>query len=291
MRFRCKTTLSAVLLVLGTAALCAQASSDSSPSSAEYDALLAKASKLYYSAVRPGPAHGTLESFQCTIQPEWPTLLAAIDKATGRSTSSDAVGSNDPRLALLTPIAITEHVDITGRSTLDWNQPSSSEQSANPGSTEMLDRAHQTVEHALEGFFQFWTPFVNGTIIPSSSKGIEVERNDAGYSVRAALRDQKLNEVFSPDLTLKEFNVSMGGIGIRFMPTFDSTPEGLLVKAFDAHIQLPGTPAPPERRMQVAMDYQTVQGYQLPSHLALDVTGIGRAAFVFSGCTVQPAAK
>jgi hypothetical protein len=273
-------------LLTAATALNAQAPATAA-TAAENDALLAKAATLYYSAAKATPAHGALESFQCAVQPEWPALLSAIDKATGQAPAPP----NDPRLALLTPITVSVHAEINGRSTLDWNQPANTAQPLDADSTEMLDRAHQTVEHALAGFFQFWTPFINGTIIPQSSKGIDVVKTASGVSLRAELRDQKLNEVFSPDMTLKEFNVSMSGVLIRFEPAFDSTPEGLLVKSFDAHIQLPGTPPPPEHRMNVMLDYQTVQGYELPAHLSLDITGTGRAAFDFSGCTVQSAAQ
>ena len=289
MHIRFSHKLALATLLAAAPSFQAQTANHPAPATPDNDTMLARAGALYYSAVRPEAAHGRLEHFQCSVQPEWPTLLAAIDKATGHG--SGAPTPNDPRLALLTPITITENVDVDGHSTLEWNQPAVTAQSADAAASEMLDHAHQTVEHALEGFFQFWTPFMNGTIIPATSNGIEITHTDAGYVVHAELSDQKLNEVFSNDWRLKEFNVSMSGVAIRFMPTFDSTSEGLLVKAFDARIQLPGATSAPERQMQVALDYQTVQGFELPSHLALDVSGIGRASFVFSGCTVQAASK
>ncbi len=272
-------------LMLAAAQLLAQSPAKDS-TGADYDAILTTASNRYYSAVRPGPAHGILESFQCNVQPEWPTLLAAMDNATGRS-SVGSVAPNDPRLALLTPVTISVTSEINGRSTLNWNQPAESGQPQDESTTATLDLAHQTVQHALEGFFQFWTPFINGTIVPKTSKGIQVHHSAQGITLHAELRDQNLNEIFSPDFTLREFNVSMSGVHIRFNPTFATTQEGLLVKTFDAHIQMPGSPPPPERGMQVALEYQTVRGFELPSHLSIDVDRTGHAGFTFSGCTVQ----
>lgn len=285
-RFATRIASSAALFAVA-ASLCAQSgSSDKAASSASYDVLLAKAAASYYSAVRPGPAHGVLESFQCNIQPDWPKLLAAMDKATGQA-SAESVASNDPRLALLAPITISVTAEINGRSTLNWNQPEQTDENANG----TLELAHQTVQHALEGFFQFWTPFINGTIVPKTSEGIEIHQTAQNLTLHAQMSDQNLNEIFAPDLTLREFNVSMSGVRIRFNPAFENTPEGLLVKTFDSHIQLPGTPPPPERGMQVALEYQAVQGFQLPAHLSIDVDHTGHAGFAFSGCTVQTAGK
>ncbi|HWA94936.1 MAG TPA: hypothetical protein VG844_10070 [Terracidiphilus sp.] len=283
-RFVTRAAFSAALL-LAAASLAAQ-TPGKAPSSSDYDVILATAANRYYSAVRSGPAHGILESFQCSVQPEWPTLLAAMDKATGRS-ASGSVAPNDPRLALLTPVTITVTAEINGRSTLNWNQPAESAQPLDENATGTLDLAHQTVQHALEGFFQFWTPFINGTIVPRTSKGIEVHHTAQGLTLHAELRDQNLNEIFSPDFILREFNVSMSGVHIRFNPTFENTREGLLVKTFDSHIQMPGTPPPAERGMQVALKYRVVRGFQLPSHLSIDVDRTGHAGFIFSGCTVQ----
>ncbi|MDE3201178.1 MAG: hypothetical protein KGN79_09690 [Acidobacteriota bacterium] len=285
-RFLARALVPAAFL-LAAVTVAAQAPANASPASVD-DAILAKAAKRYYSAVRPGTAHGILESFQCNIEPEWPTLLAAMDKATHRS-STGTIAPNDPRLALLVPVTISVNAEINGRSTLNWNQPAEATQPLDENAAATLELVHQSVQHALEGFFQFWTPFINGTIVPKTSKGIQAHQTAQGLTLHAELRDQNLNEIFSPDFTLREFNVSMSGVHIRFNPVFEGTPEGLLVKSFDSHIQMPGTPPPPERTMQVTLDYQTVRGFQLPSHLSIDVGGTGHAGFAFSGCTVQTA--
>ena len=276
-------------IALITATLTAQMPSRPATSAAsDNDALLAHAAELYYSAVRPAPAHAILDSFQCAVHPEWPGLLAAVDKSSGSSTAqSYTVAPSDPRLELLTPITVSVRTEINGAATLNWNQPSDSGKPLDQASADLLDRVHQTTAQELEGFFRFWITFINGTIIPKTSKGIEVRHSVAGVTLHAEMRDQKLDEIFSPDWTLKEFNVSMGGVSIRFTPTFDSTSEGLLVKTFDAYIQPPATESAQARRMQVALDYQTVNGFQLPSHLDIAVTGAGRVAFIFTGCTVQ----
>ena len=92
-------------------------------------------------------------------------------------------------------------------------------------------------------------------------------------------------------MVLQQFNVAMSGAKIEFAPTYKSTPNGLLVSAFTAHIQSPGTTAEQAQKMNVGIDYQTVGGFPIPQKLTMDVVGTGKFSFTFDGCTVNPPAK
>ncbi len=171
---------------------------------------------------------------------------------------------------------------------LDWT-PDTSVPPTDQDSIDLLDHMHQATAQTLQGFLQFWTPFVNGSVIPDSTKGIEVTKTATGHTIHAMDGATSLTEVLDEGNVLKQFNVEMGGAKIAFDPTYKPTPNGLLVSAFAATIQPPGATPAQQQKMNVNVEYQTVKGFLLPQSLSMDVVGTGTFSFKFDGCTVNPA--
>jgi len=158
--FSSSTRLSAALLtfcIVGAALARAQNSltipstaSESAPqtppNTSLNDQLLAKASGIYFSAIRTG-----LNGFTCDVHPNWRTLLLTSSK--GASAATD-----DPRITLAQTVKITLHARLAGGSTIDWNPTSDPAHPLDADSTSILDSLHTGTNQSLLGFMQFWTP-------------------------------------------------------------------------------------------------------------------------------------
>jgi len=259
-----------------TAASAAQAGQTSTAQPDPNAAFLAEASSLYYSTTRQG-----LTGFDCAVHPDWANIFKAVEKTT------PAVASEKP-VALLNSVKVTIHARLTGPgSGLDWAPPDPTGP-PDPESIDLLDQMHQSTARTLQGFLQFWTPLVNGSVIPGSSAGIEITKTPTGHTIHAMDGTTSLTEVLDEEGVLKQFRVDMGRAKISFDPSYKPTPNGLLVSSFAALIQPPGATPEQQQKMNVGVEYQTVKGFLIPRTLSMDVVGTGTFSFTFDGCTVNP---
>jgi hypothetical protein len=260
-------------MVCLAATLHAQTSTAGQSGSAADDALLAKARTMYYSTAKAG-----LAGFDCAVHPDWHALFVSANPGT-------TISDSDSRVTLLNRVAITLHALLKGGSTLDWTPPAGAPTDAD--STALLTQMHQATEQTLaQGFMQFWTPFVDGSVVPVNSSGLTVTHASNTFTVHAASNEADLTEVFSNDLLLEKYDVIMGGASIKFEPTYKATAQGLLVGRFLAHIQQLGNPSAPIQEMHVGIEYQTIEGFPIPQQLNMEVVGTGIFNMSLDGCTV-----
>jgi len=277
------TGIALAVSLLPASALCQAAPANQTPA-AQPDpnaAFLAKASSLYYSTTKQG-----LTGFDCAVHPDWANIFKTVEKSKG--TATEAV---DKPVALLNPVKVTIHARLTGPgSGMDWAPPDPTGP-PDPESIELLDQMHQSTAGTLQGFLQFWTPLVNGSVIPDSSAGIEVTKTATGHTIHAMDGETSLTEVLDEAGVMKQFKVEMSGAKISFEPSYKQTPNGLLVSNFAARIQPPGATPEQEQKMNVGVEYQTVKGFLIPRTLSMDVVGTGTFVFTFDTCTVNPPAQ
>jgi hypothetical protein len=239
------------------------------------DELLARATKLYYSTAKAG-----LNSFSCQVHPDWGTLFVSGNKGA-------PVDPADPRILLLKSVKITLNGKLKGGSTLDWKPAANPDKPLDADSTSMLESMHSATEQTLQGFMQFWTPFMDGSVIPGDAEGLDLTKTAAGHKIHADTNGTSLTEVLDDSLILKEFDVTTNGMVVNFSPSYKPTAQGLLVNAFHAHIQPPGVQPDQAQEMNVAIDYQTIKGFPIPSILKMDVVNTGTFNFQLDGCTVN----
>jgi hypothetical protein len=238
------------------------------------NAWLATTGKLYYSTTRAG-----LSGFDCAVHPDWRALFMTSRPGT-------TVADDDPHVVLLKSVKINLHAHMKGGSTLDWSQDPSPDKPLDQASTEMLDKMHQATEQTIEGFMQFWTPFMDGSVLPDSSDGLTITHTGTMHTIHVEQGDMALTEIFSNDLRLEHFNVDMKTVSIKFQPAYQPTDQGLLVKSFDAHVQ-PAGAADQSQDMHVEIEYQTLEGFPIPSKLNMEIVNSGTFSFVLDGCTVR----
>jgi hypothetical protein len=256
--------------------------SGSSPSSASKDAdaansaFLASAGKIYYSSITTG-----LTAFDCAVHPDWRTMM--LSAKPGSATADD-----DPRILALKTAKITLHGRLTGSSTLDWNLPADPAKPLDQDTTEQIDSMHKASERTLLGFMQFWSPFVDGSVIPSTIDGLQITKTEKGHTIHADEGGAEMTEVLDNQMVMQQFKVAVGGAKIDFSPRYKPTDQGLLVNGFLAKIQTPSTPADQAEEMHVEIDYQTVTGFPLPSNIDIEVVGQGKFNFALDGCVANP---
>ena len=238
------------------------------------NALLAKVSALYYSTSR-----SRLQGFDCAVHPLWRALFESADK-------NSPLSIHDPRILLLNSVAITLHARMRGGSTLEWTEPGTADEPLDADSKKLLDRMHDATDKTVMGFAQVWTSFVNGSLVPVSSQGLEIVANgDGGYEIHSREGDISMTEVFDRDLVLQQYNGQVRGIAVNSSPAYRPTSDGLLVTSFLTQI-LPAGGAPEQaQKMRVSIGYQTVDGFYLPARLNVELVDTARFDFVLDDCT------
>ena len=237
---------------------------------------LAKTGKIYYSSAKAG-----LTGFDCSVQPDWRALFASTNKGA-------EVPDDDARLAQLKTVKVTVHARMKGGSTIDWVAQGDADKPLDQSSTDLLNGMHQSVQQSLEGFLQFWTPFMEDSVVPETPQGIEITHTATSHKIHAKQGETELTEIFNSDLVLEQFNVVLNGTSIKFEPAYKPTPQGLLVSGFVAHILAAGVPGGREQEMHVGIDYQEVNGLTIPSEVIMDVVGSAKFDFKFDGCSTNP---
>ena len=243
------------------------------------DELLAKTSRLYYSTRTAGPA-----GFDCQVHPDWHTLFTSDSKG-------EAIAEDDARILVLKPVKVTVHARMNGQSTLEWVRTPDPENPLDSDSSILLDRMHEATEQAMQGFLQFWIPFVDGSVVPASSEGLKVTRSGSDFTIQAEQNGAQVTEIFSNEMILQHFNVITNGVSIQFAPSYQSTEKGLLVNHFDAHIQSVDQPSSAAQVMHVGVLYATLDGLFIPSNLNMEVVGTGTFNMAMDGCRIIQGSK
>jgi hypothetical protein len=251
------------------------ASTRAMPGAISDNELLARAGKLYYSTTRAG-----LNSFVCEVHPDWRTIFASTGKG-------DAIANDDSRIVLLKTVRITLHGRLKGGSTVDWAAAARPDPPIAADFARMLESMRGGTNQTLQGFMQFWAPFVDGSTIPENAEGLEITKTEDGHRIHAELSGTSLTELLDDSLILRRFDVVAGGMTVHFAPSFKATDNGLLVNAFHAQILPPGVQSGQAQEMNVKIEYQTVHGFPIPARISMEVVNVGNFNFLLDGCSVN----
>jgi hypothetical protein len=147
------------------------------------------------------------------------------------------------------------------------------------------------MDQIVQGFLQFWTPFVDGSVVPASPEGMTMTHSPSQFLVHGDQNGAEWTETFSNELILQHFDVVTGGATIKFAPSYQSTGKGLLVNRFDAVITVGGPSSAPTQEMHVQVEYATIDDLPIPSRLNIEVVGTGIFNMSLDGCQTRRAAK
>jgi hypothetical protein len=258
-------------LCMGTAAGRAQ-TPPTNPSSNANNEWLAQAAKLYYSSSKAG-----FKGFDCALNPNWQALYSS--KSGGSASAADTSA-----VALLNSVKTALHARMDSSSIVDWNPPA---QQFDTTQTALLNQMHDALNQIVQGFMQFWTPFIESQVVPDSSDGLDMAATaDGGMKIHVATQQVEVTEVFDSGRILRQYGVIMSGTKIDVTPTYSPSDHGLLISHFYATIQ-PQTDPQKVQDMNVDITYQWLEGFPIPATLNMNVTGVAGLNVAFENCTVQ----
>jgi hypothetical protein len=254
------------------ATLAAAQTAPSNPPSSDNDTWLAQTAKLYYSSSKAG-----LKGFDCTVKTDWQALYATQN---GNQVSA----ADGAKVALLNSVQIAYHARMDSGATVDWNPP---DQQLDASQTTLLKDMHDALNQTLTGFMQFWTPFVESSVIPESPDGLEMTTtDDGGKKIHLQQPTIELTESFDSSRVLRQYNIVMEGTKIDVTPTYSADSHGLLISHFHALLSPMNDPAKVQD-MSVDVSYQWLDGFPIPAHLFMGVAGVANLNVTFENCTVQ----
>ena len=238
-------------------------------------AWLEKTAGIYFSSRKEG-----LAGFDCEVHPDWHALFVSANHG-------KEISEGNPSLEALQKVKVRMHARMLGGSTIEWVADTDPSASDNDPTSTMLENMHMTVQQMLEGFLQFWSPFMEVTVVPSKTNGLEITHTPTAHTIHAKQGATELTETFNSNLVLEHFDVMLSGTSIEFAPTFEPTPQGMLVKAFEADIHPAGATPEQTQKMLVHIEYQKVNNLTIPGQLNMEIAGTGNFNFGFDGCTVE----
>jgi len=257
-----------VFLAAGANLATGQANQPTNPG----DDWLAATSKLYYSTKKAG-----LAGFDCAVHPDWRSLFLSANNTTTLSAEAEQ------KVTALNAVAIVVHAHLDGTANLDWTPPAGA---ASSDISQLLNTMRDASTQTLGGFVQFWSPFVDGSVIPVNSKGLNMGPTaDGGMRIHAADKDTDVVEIFGSDRVLKEYDVILADAETDFTPEFSQTDQGLVVTHFHAFIK-PKASGAQTLEMQVGVTYSNVDGFPIPARLDIVEVGQGTFNFTFDTCSV-----
>jgi len=237
---------------------------------ANKQSVLSQAHQAYYNLRSEG-----LVSFQCSITPNWETLL--------QDERRDNPAAADSAIKTLSQLRFTANLGEDGKVTLTHNDL--------PGqSKEMMDALKQIyggMEQMTSGFFDTWSLFMLNAPLPDVSG--EYKLDAVGPEYRLTYREGTADVVttMGRDFAISNLKVTTPQFDSAIQPGFARSPKGFLLSGYDATYQ---SGKPDEATvLKVAIGYQAVEGLQLLQKLDLSGTYGGSKFAVqltFSDCTV-----
>lgn len=233
--------------------------------------ILRQARQSYYSLKNEG-----LAEFQCSVVPNWETLLA--DQRKKDPSAADAA------VRKLNGLLFSVSLGLDGNAKVTHNEiPAENEQVAKG-----LSQIYSGMEQMTSGFFQTWSAFMISPALPEVDSVFQLE--ELGPEYRLSYKDGAADVVtnLGKDFAISNSRVSTQEFNSTLQPQFKKTARGFLLTGYGATYR--GASGADATELQVAIDYQQVDGLQLPQKLDLKGSYGGNPFHVevqFAGCRVK----
>jgi hypothetical protein len=230
------------------------------------------------------PTASGLKSFQCEATLDWKGMLSRIG---GKDIPDD-----NPILKYLNVVHLSISDQVKGAGLLEWADT----EVPPPGKEQNARQMRDGLETTIDGFFQTWNGYINGSMVPPPDKTLTVTKAGAGLHVSGNAGETTFDEDYDENMLLTRALVVNPTMRVVATPTFVRSTDGLLLSAVTSLINQP--PSAPQTEVTFRIDYMKVDSFQLPSHLLIDVKNVAMMEFSFSACKAQvedfgpkPAAK
>jgi hypothetical protein len=217
---------------------------------ADKDAVLRQARAAYYSLNGEG-----MQQFQCNMTPNWEALLGDLRKTDSAKADRAVQKLNELRFSATIP--------NTGEAKVTHNEISADNKQMADG----LTQVYKGMEQMTVGFFQTWSVFVIRPGLPEAGSTFQLEENPSGYRISYKDGTSDVVTQMNKDFSITSTAVSSKEFDSTLQPLFIKTAKGLLLSGYQAIYT--GASGTDRTELQVKVDYQQVDGLQLPKTLNL----------------------
>jgi hypothetical protein len=214
--------------------------------------VIRQARAAYYSLRERG-----LTEFQAGIKPNWEVVLK-------EQMRSDPAGAQ-AGLKLLNSLHFVMSLDSAGKVKVNHSAdaPPPNERVASG-----FNQIYSGMDQAVSGFFDSWSPFMLTSPLPEVESEYQLE--DQGGEYRISYKDGPAEVVtlMNKDFTITVIKVTSPEFLSTFRPVFTRTQKGFILSGYSADYQ--PTSGKGVVALTVQVEYQEVNGLQLPRKLSLD---------------------
>lgn len=245
----------------------------------QIDSTLAGIAAKYFSFQSSG-----LSGFKCGVRPDWRNYL-----------SSDQNMPDDlPQLQVLRAEKLTYLFQVEQKSTVEFKPPEGPLPKLTKGQLEENYKAHSYASSMLQSTMeQIWRKFTDLTVLALDTKHARVTmvHTSDGYRLDRFTNIVHLVENFDNEFVLTWFADEFSDHRRVTTTKYEPCPMGLLLREMHASNEPVGNSSAPPDRFDVTFEYQTVDGYPVPSNARFEMPGKHTYAFEFYDCQVNPHSK
>jgi ketosteroid isomerase-like protein len=221
------------------------------------------------------PTASGLKSFRCEATIDWKALLARFSGA--------EIPEDNPMLKYLQTVHLSVVDQLKGKGSMEW-----SDTSAPPdGKEEDMKQMRVGLQTMIDGFFQSWNAYMNGSMVPLPDKTVDVTTEGVRTHLHGESADMKFDEDYDENMLLTQVVVDTPEVKVVAVPTYVKTDDGLVVATVRSQLNQP--PSAPPVEVTFRVEYAKVDSFQIPSHVIYDVKNIGVVEVGFSACQVSVA--
>ncbi len=214
-------------------------------------AIVNQARQAYYSLKDRG-----LIEFQANVSPNWRLVLK--DQIATNPASAETA------LKLLNGIHFTVSLGPDGVVKVTHQADVAP---TNVKVAEGFNQIFTGMEQAMSGFFDTWKPFMLSSPFPDADSDYQLEGLDSQYLLSYKDGTADVATTMSKNLVISEIKVDSPAFKSVLQPQFIKSPQGLLFTGYDATYREPSGGEGVQLKVQI--DYQQVNGLQLPRKLNL----------------------
>jgi hypothetical protein len=245
-----------ICIVLCWAVVCAVACAQTATSvltATKRQAVLGAATRSYYNLRNQG-----LVSYQCEVTPDWNLLLQDQRK-------QNPAGA-DTAIGILNQLHFTINFGADDSVKITHNELTGQ----NPQMMSALAQVYGGMEQMTSGFFDTWKLFMVNSPFPAVDSDYQVE--DLGQRYRLTYKESGADVTTSMghDYQITNLQVTTKDYDSAIQPTLSNNGSGYILSSYDATYTSQN--AAEKTVLTVNMEYQQVQGLQLPKTLSLSGT-------------------
>ncbi len=248
----------------GACALAFAAAASGAEPVAGKEKVLEQARARYYSLRAEG-----LSEFRCSVVPNWDLALAKVRRGDPKEA--------DRELKIL-------QASHFGVAVPAYGDPAIVPASAAESPAEQDERSaveYHKAQKMARSLFLVWAGSVSDPLLPKPGAEYTLEEEPSQYRFIFHDGTTDAETVTDREMLIKSVRLTQGKFAMVFSPEFKKVAGGLLPSSYD--LSYPGLPQEDQLRIRTVLDYQLVDGFQLPGKLTLTATGGGESdTFEFS---------